>query len=261
MKLAEKIIWIVALIAVIVLIGVLGYGYYQKVTYNPQNPIATMEVEGFGTIKIELYPEQAPETVSNFIALANNGFYNGTKFHRILKDFVIQGGSKDGEGKQDATLGDLQGTESTEKYSIKGEFLLNGVKNTTRFEEGTIAMARADYTSYYPNLAEESYNSGCSEFFILTKENEGMKSQYTGFGKVIEGLDIVHKIEKVEVKAADSGSDESNSNSNSEVSTPVNPPVVKSLTVETFGENYGMPETLTPFDINEWFSKMYGMNQ
>lgn len=80
MKKVGKIIWIVALIAIIVLIGVVGFGYYKKATFTRQNPVATMEVENFGTIKMELYPDQAPEAVANFIKLANNGFYDGTTF-------------------------------------------------------------------------------------------------------------------------------------------------------------------------------------
>ena len=146
MKKTVNIIWIIALIAVIVLIGVVCFGYYKKATLNIQNPLVTMEIENFGTIKLELYPDQAPEAVANFITLANNGFYNGTKFHRVVKDFMVQAGTKDGDGKTDATLGDLNETESTASYSIKGEFLANGVTNTVKFEEGTLAMARADYT-------------------------------------------------------------------------------------------------------------------
>ena len=135
MKTVEKIIWVIALIAIVVLIGVVGYGYYQKATYKTQNPLVTMEVENFGTIKMELYPDQAPEAVSNFIKLANNGFYDGTQFHRIVKDFMVQAGTKNGDGTTDATIGDLKGTESTDKYSIKGEFLANNVNNTIKFEE------------------------------------------------------------------------------------------------------------------------------
>ena len=89
MKNVEKIIWIIALIAIIVLIGVVGFGYYKKATFKSQNPVATMEIENFGTTKMELYPDQAPETGSNFIALANRGFYDGTTFHRVVKDFMI----------------------------------------------------------------------------------------------------------------------------------------------------------------------------
>ena len=94
MKNVNKIIWGVALIAVIVLVSMVGYGYVKKATLKVENPVATMEVENFGTIKMELYPEYAPETVANFVALANRGFYDGLTFHRIVKDFMIQGGDK-----------------------------------------------------------------------------------------------------------------------------------------------------------------------
>ena len=232
MKKTVNIIWIIALIAVIVLIGVVCFGYYKKATLNIQNPLVTMEIENFGTIKLELYPDQAPEAVANFITLANNGFYNGTKFHRVVKDFMVQAGTKDGDGKTDATLGDLNETESTASYSIKGEFLANGVTNTVKFEEGTLAMARADYTQASSSLTTQSYNSGCSQFFIMTKENSNLNGYYTSFGKVTEGLDVLHKIEEVEVTKA-AGQE------NSEVSTPVNPPVITSISVETYGVNYG----------------------
>ena len=118
----NKIIWVVALIAIIVLIGVVGYGYYRKATFKSQNPIATIEVENFGTIKVELYPDQAPEAVSNFITLANRGFYDGTKFHRIVKDFMIQAGSKNGDGTTSAKISDLKDGGENKEYSIKGEF-------------------------------------------------------------------------------------------------------------------------------------------
>lgn len=257
MKKVGKIIWIVALIAIIVLIGVVGFGYYKKATFTSQNPVATMEVENFGTIKMELYPDQAPEAVSNFIKLANNGFYDGTQFHRIVKDFMVQAGTKNGDGTTDATIGDLKGTESTDKYSIKGEFLANNVNNTIKFEEGTLAMARADYTQYSSSLKSQSYNSGCSQFFIMTKTNTNLNGYYTAFGKVTEGLDVLHQIESVEVKVADG----QESTKGAEVSTPVNPPKVTSIRVETYGVDYGMPDTLTPFDYTSWLYKQYGVNK
>lgn len=257
MKNLGKIIWIIALIAIIILIGVVGYGYYKKQTFSAKNPIVTMEVENFGTIKMELYPDIAPETVANFIKLANNGYYNGTTFHRVVKEFMIQAGTKGGDGTTDATLGDLNGNDSTDKYTIKGEFLANGVTNTMKFEEGTLAMARADYTYYSSSLAEESYNSGCSQFFIMTKENSNLNGYYTAFGKVIEGLEVLHKIEEVEVTKA-KGDEE---NENAEVSTPVNPPKITSISVETFDIDYGTPETLKPFDYMSWLYSNYGVNQ
>lgn len=257
MKNVGKIIWVVALIATIVLIGVVGFGYYKKATFKAENPIVTMEVENFGTIKMELYPDQAPETVSNFIALANRGFYDGTKFHRVVKDFMIQAGSKDGDGTTAAKISNLKDGGAEEDYTIKGEFLSNGVNNTIKFEEGVLAMARPDYTSYYPTLAEESYNSGCSQFFIMTKENTSLNGYYTAFGKVTEGLDVVHKIEEIEVKVAE-GQEETEG---AEVSTPVDPPKVTSIRVDTFGIDYGLPETLTPFDYTSWMYNQYGMGQ
>lgn len=253
MKNIGKIVWIIALIAIVVLIGVVGFGYYKKATLNVSNPVVTMEVENFGTIKIELYPDQAPETVSNFIALANNGFYNGTKFHRVVKDFMIQAGSKNGDGTTGATLADLFDGGADEEYTIQGEFLANGITNTIKFEEGTLAIARADYTQYSSSLTEESYNSGCNQFFIMTKDNTYLNGYYTAFGKVIEGLDIIHEIEEIEVTVAE-GQEETEG---AEVSTPVNAPVITSISVETFGIDYGLPETLTPFDITSWYYSQY----
>ncbi len=257
MKKTGKILWVIALIAIIVLIGVVGYGYFKKSTLKVQNPVATMEVENFGTIKMELYPDQAPNTVANFIALANRGFYDGTAFHRVVKDFMIQAGSKDGDGTTGAKLSNLKDDGANQDYTIKGEFLANNVKNTIKMEEGTLAMARADYTQYSSSLAEESYNSGCAQFFIMTDKNTNLNGYYTGFGKVIEGLDVVHKIEEVEVTKAEGQED----NESAEVSTPVNKPVVTSIRVETFGTDYGMPETLTPFDYNSWLYRQYGIGQ
>ena len=257
MKNLEKIIWVIALIAIIVLIGVIGYGYYKKSTFKAENPIVTMEVENFGTIKMELYPDQAPETVSNFIALANRGFYDGTKFHRVVKDFMIQAGSKDGDGTTGAKVSNLKDNGEDKDYTIKGEFLANGVTNTIKFEEGILAMARADYTQLSSSLTEESFNSACSQFFIMTKENTNLNGYYTAFGKVIEGLDVVHKIEDVEVTVAE-GQEETEG---AEVSTPVDPPKVTSIRVETFGVDYELPETLTPFDYNSWLYKQYGIGQ
>lgn len=253
----KNIIWIIALILVIVLIATLGYGYYKKVTMEVKNPVATMEVENFGTIKFELYPELAPQTVANFVTLANREFYDGLTFHRIVKDFMIQGGDKEGTGQGSATTADLKDDGDDTKYSIKGEFIANGVENNKlKFEEGVIGMARSDYTSYSSSLTEESYNSGSSQFFIMTKANTSLNGYYTAFGKVIEGLDIVHKIEEVEVKTADN----SEESGNTEVSTPVNPPVITSIRVETYGVDYGLPETLTPFDYMSWMYKQYGID-
>ena len=256
MKKAKNLIWIIALVALIVLIVWIGYGYYRKATMEVQNPVATMEVENYGTIKIELYPEYAPETVANFVALANRGFYDGLTFHRVVKDFMIQGGDKNGDGSGSASISDLKdGGEDTE-YAIKGEFIANGVDNKLKFEEGIIGMARNDYTSYSSSLQEESYNSGSSQFFIMTAENSSLNGYYTAFGKVIEGMDVVHAIEEVEVKVAD----DSEETGNTEQSTPVETIKISSIKVETNGVDYGLPETLTPFDYMTWIYQQYGID-
>lgn len=256
MKKGKNIIWVIALILVIVLIGAVVYGYYKNATMEVKNPVATMEVENFGTIKIELYPELAPETVANFITLSNRGFYDGLTFHRVVKDFMIQGGDKEGTGSGSASLSDLKDDGDDTAYSIKGEFIANGVDNKLKFEEGVIGMARSDYTSYSSSLTEESYNSGSSQFFIVTKATTSLNGYYTSFGKVIEGMDVVHKIEEVEVKAAD----DSEESGNTEVSTPVETVKITSIRVETNGIDYGLPETLETFDYMTWLYKQYGLD-
>ena len=261
---------IIILIVVIGLITTVCYGYYKKATMEIKNPIVTMEVEGYGTIKLELYPEMAPSAVANFVALSNNGFYNGTTFHRVIKDFMIQGGGyvvtektdeKTGEKTKEQTpkapklsnLGiKIKKGKTDAEYCIKGEMLVNGYENTLKHEEGVISMARADYTGYSPALAEESYNSATSQFFIMTKTNRYLDGNYTAFGKVIEGLDIVHAIENIEVKPVEKEGEEA--------SEPATDIVIKSVTVETYGVDYGKPEIVEPWDYYNWLYKMYGIN-
>lgn len=273
-KKVQNIICIIALILIIVILGGLCYGYYKKQTLNISNPIVTMEVENYGTIKIELYPDQAPETVSNFIKLANNGFYNGLKFHRVVKDFMIQGGDPSGDGTGSPKLSDLynnddenatynysDGTEAkgSDSYSITGEFVANGYnKNTLNLTEGTIAMARSDYTSYSATLATESYNSGSSQFFIMTSnDHTNLSGYYAGFGKVIEGMDVVKEISNVECKAQDTNDE--NTSASSEVSTPVTDVIITTVSVDTNGIDYGMPKTLKPFNYMQWLYAQYGL--
>lgn len=256
MKKSKKIIMIIAILVLIVLIAGVGYGIYQKATYKAQNPIVTMEVEGFGTMKIELYPDMAPNTVKNFITLANRGFYDGLTFHRIISDFMIQGGDKEGTGSGSPTLADLKDGGADEDYAIEGEFSLNGfTKNTLRHEKGVISMARSDYSQM--GLYEEGYNSAGSQFFIMTEDNSNLNGQYAAFGKVIEGMDVLDAIKVVEVTT---GSDEEDSSSSEEASTPVNPPVIKSVTVDTFGVDYGEPETVEPFNYSNWLNQTYGID-
>lgn len=218
---------------------------------NKQNPVATMTIEKFGTLKIELYPEKAPESVANFIALAQNGFYDGLKFHRVIEGFMIQGGDPIGDGTGSPKLSDLGLNDKEDReYCIKGEFLFNGHENNLKHEKGVISMARADYTSYSSSLTTESYNSAGSQFFIMTKDNASLDGAYAPFGKVIEGIELIEQIEKVEVYTREGYS---------EKSTPVTDVIISNVIIETYGEDYGLPETLDKFDFYEWLYKMYGI--
>lgn len=258
----SNIFTIVALALIIVLIGGIGYGYYKKATMEVKNPIVTMEVQDYGTIKLELYPEMSPEAVANFVALAKNGYYDGTKFHRVIEGFMIQAG----QGIKNTTplLSDL-GIEVDEgenrAYCIKGEFLANNYnKNTLKHKKGVISMARADYTSYSPSLTTESYNSASAQFFIMTADTSSLDGVYAPFGQVIEGLDVVEKIEKVEVKIDGEENMKEEEKAQAEKSKPVNDVVITKITVETFGEDYGLPKTLEQWSYYDWVYKTYGIN-
>ena len=255
-----KIKFVATIMAIILVLGLIAYvtnTIIKKQNFYVQNPIATIEVENFGTIKVELYPNYAPETVANFIALANNGFYDGLTFHRTIPDFMIQGGDPNGDGTGNATLKDL-GQDSDEEYTITGEFIANGNNdNTLKHERGVISMARSDYSSYSASLATEGYNSASCQFFITTEDStDSLDGLYAAFGKVTEGMDVVDAIANVEVETREEQTD---SSSELTQDRPVDPPVITSIRVETYGINYGMPETREPFDINSWYmSQMYG---
>lgn len=264
-KIVGTIITIIILVLIICLLGWLIYGYYKKQTLNIQNPIATIEVEKFGTIKVELYPELAPETVTNFIKLANNGFYDGLTFHRVIEEFMIQGGDPNGNGSGGPTLSDLnkdiqKDSEQDTEYTITGEFAANGyTSNNLNLTEGTIAMARSDYSQYSSTLMEESYNSAGSQFFIMTtNDNTALSGYYAGFGKVVEGLDVVHDIAKVKV-TSEAELDKKNESANTEKSKPKKDVVISSVKVETYGVDYGTPKTLEPFNYMNWLYSMYGI--
>lgn len=177
----------------------------NNATESTENlPIATIEVDGFGTIQAELYPEIAPNTVNNFIYLANSEFYDNLTFHRVIKDFMIQGGDPNGNGT------------GGPGYTIEGEFTSNGIANSLKHTEGVLSMARA-----------KDPNSAGSQFFIMTKDASHLDGDYAAFGKVINGMDVVHKIENVETDSNDK---------------PKEDVVIKSIRVDTKGVEYTEPE-------------------
>ncbi len=251
MKNKKLTLSIMLFIFVLILGGFLVYGYYQKANYKLERPIVSMEIEGYGTVKMELYPDMAPNTVRNFIKLINEGYYNGLTFHRIEEN-LIQGGDPQGDGS------------GTVEVSINGEFSENGYDdNTLEFERGTVGLAREDYSAYTyyygldASIIREGYNSGYAQFFIMTQPEENYNGYYTAFGKVTEGIEIVDEITKLETEVE---TDEETGET-TETSKPVNPPVIKNITVETYGENYGEPKTHETFDINSYLlKKLYGIS-
>lgn len=139
-----------------------------------------IEVQDFGTIRLELYPKKAPETVANFEKLVKEGFYDGLTFHRIIKGFMIQGGDPKGNG--------TGGSDET----IKGEFSANGfTKNDISHKRGVISMARSGM----------SYDSASSQFFIVHEDSTFLDGQYAAFGMVTDGMDVVDAIANVKVKS------------------------------------------------------------
>lgn len=143
------------------------------------NPIVTMDIKNYGTIKIELSPEYAPNTVANFVNLIEDGFYDNNNFHRLVPGFVLQGGDPKGDGT------------GGPGYTIKGEFSKNNYsKNTLSHTTGVISMARNNI----------SMDSAGSQFFIVLDDNAkySLDTMYAGFGKVIEGIDILKEIESKE---------------------------------------------------------------
>ncbi|HHV15030.1 MAG TPA: peptidylprolyl isomerase [Gelria sp.] len=138
---------------------------------NNRNPEVTIEMENGDIIKAELYPDVAPNTVSNFISLTKEGFYDGLIFHRIIPGFVIQGGCPQGTGA------------GGPGYSIKGEFANNGHPNPLKHEAGVLSMARTAQP-----------DSAGSQFFIMVDKTPHLDGDYAAFGKVIEGMDVVNSI-------------------------------------------------------------------
>ncbi len=178
--------------------------------YEGENPVAKIEVSGYGNIYIELYPDVAPNTVNNFISLANSGFYDGVVFHRVIENFMIQTGDPEGTGM------------GGPGYTIPGEFSDNGFKNELAHKRGVISMARMgmDYNGV------KAYDSAGSQFFIVHKDSPSLNRQYAAFGQVISGMDVVDAIAESETDSND---------------RPVKDIVMEKVLVETFGKTYEEP--------------------
>ena len=170
------------------------------------NPVFTIIMENGAVMKGELYPETAPQSVYNFIELANKGFYDGLIFHRVIKGFMIQGGDPTGTGM------------GGPGWCIKGEFLFNGVDNNLKHKRGVLSMARST-----------NPNSAGSQFFLMHQDSPHLDRQYAAFGKVTEGLEVIDEIASVKVDRND---------------RPLTEQKIASIRVDTLGETYPEPKKL-----------------
>ena len=168
------------------------------------NPVVTIKMYDGGTIKAELYPEIAPNSVNNFISLIEKGFYNGLIFHRVIPGFMIQGGCPKGNGT------------GGPGYEIPGEFAANGFKNDLKHTRGVLSMARA-----------MDPDSAGSQFFIMHEDAPHLDGQYAAFGKVLEGMDVVDKIAATKTGWGDK---------------PLTPQIMQKVTVDTQGVEYPAPK-------------------
>lgn len=169
------------------------------------NPIVTIEMESGKKIRVELYPDKAPNTVNNFLSLINRGFYNGLIFHRVISGFMIQGGDPEGNGT------------GGPGYRIPGEFSANGFTgNDITHDRGVISMARAGHP-----------DSAGSQFFIMHELADYLDGQYAAFGKVIEGIEVVDEIAGVKTDWHD---------------RPYEDQRMKSVTAQTFNVEYPLPK-------------------
>ncbi|MGL5021139.1 MAG: peptidylprolyl isomerase, partial [Mycoplasmatales bacterium] len=171
-----------------------------------ENPIATIDVEGYGTMTFELFANDAPQSVYNFIELANTGFYDGLIFHRIVKDFVVQGGDPEGTGV------------GGPGYSIKGEFTSNGIANPNKHDIGTLAMARS----------QENDSAGSQFYIVSGEQGKSLSADYAAFGKIITGQEVLDAL----------------NNAHLEGETPA--PVIKmnSIKIDTKGTTFPSPNKL-----------------
>lgn len=173
---------------------------------DTKKPVVTISMADGGQIEIELYPEVAPNTVNNFISLVQQGYYDGTIFHRVIPGFMIQGGDPTGTGM------------GGPGHCIKGEFTGNGFVNNLKHSRGVISMARA-----------ANPDSAGSQFFLMVADSPHLDGQYAAFGKIISGQEVADAIVSTPRDRSDRPQEEQK---------------MASVTVETFGVEYPVPETV-----------------
>lgn len=197
---------IVVLLTAAALVAFPASHVYAAEEAEVRNPLVTMDLGELGVIKVELFPDVAPNTVNNFISLVQAGFYDGVIFHRVIPGFMIQGGDPTGTGM------------GGPGYSIRGEFSQNGFENSLKHERGVISMARTSVP-----------DSAGSQFFIMVADHPHLDGSYAAFGRVVEGMEVADRIASVQRDRMD---------------RPFEDQRIEKIIVDTFGTAYPEPEKL-----------------
>ena len=278
-------LWVILGILALLCAGWLVYSFAMSTKNDVVHPEVIFEIQDFGNVKMELYPEYAPNTVANIIKLVENGYYNNKVIYGKDDLCLYVGRNSSGEVENpkisliDSNI--EKDSDGDYEYSIPGEFVANGFKqNTLRHEKGVVTLIRQDYSQYFPNLSDESYNSGNSNIAVIIGDNaSNLNGVYAGFGRIIEGMDVLEKIyNDIEIKKEEPTETDASAEGEAVETEPVENeeeneesggiqefnvyPIIKSASVDTKGADFGIPETEEAFDYNEYinnyFMQQYG---
>ena len=258
-KKVQICVWTIIAIVVVLLLGGCIYNFVRATKEEPIHPEVAFEIENLGTIKMELYPEYAPNTVKNIIKLVESGYYNNKVIYG--KDEICLYVGRTAEGEAENPTASLifdeikAGTEQDFEYSIKGEFIANGFKqNTLSHEKGIVSLIRNNYgTGFY----EQSYNSGNAQLAVmLSEDSANLNGVYAACGKITEGLELLEKIyneaETVKPEVVEGEEKPTEEAIKQFVATQK----ITSATVNTYGIDYGNPEIEEAFNYEEYMYQM-----
>lgn len=260
-KKAQGVLWLLLAIIVIALIGLVTFTIVKAYTNEVTHPEVTFEFDNYGEVKLKLYPEYAPNTVSNFLYLANKGYYNDKVIYGKDEVGLYIGRNEKGEvddikaSYYDSSI--EKDSDADYTSSIFGEFLVNGFNdNTLSHGKYFVSMGREDYSSISSNLASEGYNSASSQFVILEKDSKALNGMYAVFAEVVEGKEAVDKLYG---RAVEEKSDDAQGNGE-EIQKFASFKKITNVKVDTHGIDYGVPKIQKKFDYQSYIQRLYSQS-